>query len=706
MIMQTTILPLFFRSSFDQNLSDNKAKPQRIEAFSLPLKKLAFFLLTGLFILSSCTEPEKDFDIIVYGGTSAGVIAAVSADREGKSVLLIEPGVHLGGLSSGGLGQTDIGNKHAVTGLSRDFYRRLGAHYGTLEAWKFEPSAAEKIFNDFMDQSGVEVLYQYRLRDVGMKKKRIQNIVVESSTNPQAETRQYSASFYIDCSYEGDLMAASGVSYTVGRESNDTYGETYNGVQMRNTHQFPDSIDPYIIPGDSSSGLCWGIQDRVLAEQGSGDHLVQAYNYRLCLTKTEGNKIDFTPPPNYDPSKYELLRRVVRQREKLNWIQRIDQLYLIMSPMPNGKTDINNKGPFSTDGIGMNWEYPEADYNKRAEIALEVENYIRGLLYFMANDESMTPEIRSQMNEWGWAADEFTDNNHFPHQMYVREARRMIGEYVMTEHNCMGDSTVEDGIGLAAYTMDSHNCQRIVVNGMVKNEGDVQIGDFPPYEISYRSLIPQKGQCENLFVPVCLSASHIAFGSIRMEPVFMVLGQVTGLAASNALDAGQTSVHGVDVPKLVERLKKDPLQDGSKPDIIIDNSDSDQVESNGGWKLTSLWMGQNKADHMLWMPGNENAEFTFKPALTGNQGRYNAYLYVPRTPWGKEKYDSYDEEVRVEISTSGALSTKTLNFNAHAYDWLPLGIFDFSEGDYVKIYAGGNQKPVPADALLLVPEKD
>jgi hypothetical protein len=498
-------------------------------------------------------------------------------------------------------------------------------------------------------------------------------------------------------------MAAAGVSYTVGRESNDTYGETYNGVQMRNTHQFPDSIDPYIVPGDPSSGLCWGIQDRELAEQGSGDHLVQAYNYRLCLTKDENNKVEFTPPPDYDPTRYELLKRVVQQREELGWIQNIGQLYLIISPMPNGKTDINNKGPFSTDGIGMNWEYPEADYARRAEIALEVENYIRGLLYFMANDEGMTPEIRAQMNEWGWAADEFTDNDHFPHQMYVREARRMIGEYVMTEHNCLGDSTVEDGIGLAAYTMDSHNCQRIVVNGMVKNEGDVQIGDFPPYEISYRSLTPKKGECENLLVPVCLSASHIAFGSIRMEPVFMVLGQVSGLAASHAIDAGSLSVLEVDVDKLNDKLINNPLQDGSKPDITVDNSDQEQVKAEGDWELTTLWMGQNKADHLLWKPGNENAEFTFTPDLEGKEGEYSVYLYVPRIPWGSDGF-SYDENVKVEIFTQDDILSKTVNFNAHAYDWLELGTFDLKQGDYVKIYAAGNEKPVAADALLLVPE--
>jgi hypothetical protein len=370
--------------------------------------------------------------------------------------------------------------------------------------------------------------------------------------------------------------------------------------------------------------------------------------------------------------------------------------------MPNGKTDINNKGPMSTDGIGMNWDYPEADYDTRDSIALEVENYIKGLLYFMANDTGVTREIRDQMSSWGWAADEFTDNNHFPHQMYVREARRMIGEYVMTEHNCLGDSTVNDGIGLAAYTMDSHNCQRIVVNGMVKNEGDVQIGDFPPYEISYRSLLPKKGECVNLSVPVCLSASHIAFGSIRMEPVFMVLGQVAGLASSMALD-NRLDIQDVKVENLVQRLENDPLLDGTKPDIVVDNTDLEEIRLNGDWTLKTTWMGQYKADHMIWMPGNEEATFTYTPDFPEEGGSYHAYLYVPRKKWGGEEFGQFADDVKVEVKTRQKTSVGRYNFEKHSYDWVDLGAFEFQDGDYVRIFAGDNEHPVTADALLLVP---
>jgi hypothetical protein len=668
------------------------------------MKNFFSYLIAFTIFLSSCGDKENDYDIIVYGGTSAGVIAARAADLEGKRVLLIEPGAHLGGLTSGGLGQTDIGNKHAVTGLSRDFYRRLGDHYGKLEAWKFEPHVAENIYNDIIEESNIEVLFDHRITGVEMQRKKIRNIKLEKTSDPSAPEKSYSAEFFIDCSYEGDLMAHSGVSYTVGRESNDTYGETYNGVQLLEGHQFPDNIDPYLIPGDPSSGLCRGIQDRELESRGTGDHLVQAYNYRLCLTQDTTNMVRFTAPPDYDPAKYELLKRVIQQRDSLGWKQDLGQLYLIISPMPNGKTDINNKGPMSTDAIGMNWDYPEADYDTRDSIALEVENYIKGLLYFFANDPGVTKELRTQMNSWGWSADEFQDNDHFPHQMYVREARRLIGEYVMTEHNCMGDSTVEDGIGLAAYTMDSHNCQRIVVNGMVKNEGNVEIGDFPPYEISYRSLVPKREECTNLSVPVCMSSSHIAFGSIRMEPVFMVLGQVCGLASSMAIDNKQ-KIQEINVNNLVKKLEKDPLQDGSRPDIIVDNSDTQFLTVEGDWEIKSTWMGQNKSDHLFWKPGNDQSFVSFTPPLPEKGGRYSAYLYVPRKRWSGEDFPQFADDVKVEVKANDKLSVGRYNFEKYNYDWVPLGSYEFMQGDYVRIYAGENPFPVTADALLLVPEE-
>ena len=358
---------------------------------------------------------------------------------------------------------------------------------------------------------------------------------------------------FIDCSYEGDLMARAGVSYTIGRESNSEFKETFNGVQLRDKHQFPDGVDPYKIPGHPESGLLWGISTDALLPSGSADKKIQAYNFRICLTNNPEKRIPISRPADYDSAKYELLlRQIARSHpDSLNW-----QL-LHIAPMPNQKTDINNCGGFSSDMIGTSYEYAGADYKKRQEIFHEHESYTKGWLYFLGHDARMPAHLRQEMLTWGYPSDEYEDNDHFTHQLYVREARRMMGAYVMTQHNCEGREVVKDGIGLAAYTMDSHNCQRLVVNGMVKNEGDVQVGGFGPYPVSYRAIVPLQKECVNLLVPVCLSATHIAYGSIRMEPVFMVLAQSAAVAASMAIDK-KSSIQDIDVKKLQKMLEQNP----------------------------------------------------------------------------------------------------------------------------------------------------
>nr|MCU0355274.1 FAD-dependent oxidoreductase [Cytophagales bacterium] len=436
--------------------------------------------------------PVRQLDICVYGGTSSGVIAAYTAAKLGKSVLLIEPGRHLGGLSSGGLGQTDIGNKYAITGLARDFYRRIGKHYGRLEQWTFEPHVAEKIFNDYIREAKVTVLFAHRIVSAKKQNGLIQEIVLENSAKPNPATNQtVRAKQFIDCSYEGDLMARAGVSYTVGREANNQYAETYNGVQLLDKHQFPDGIDPYKIPGNPESGLLWGIGDKPLQPNGSGDASVQAYNFRLCLTDSVPNRIAITRPARYDSTRYELLLRQIQKRTpaKLDWE------LMHIQPMPHRKTDINNCGGFSTDMIGANYQYPDGDYETRRKIIGAHEDYTKGLLYFIGNDPRVPEHLRREMQQWGYPKDEYTDNGNFSHQLYIREARRMVGAYVMTQANCEGRETVPDAVGMAAYTMDSHNCQRLVVNGMVKNEGDVQVGGFGPYPIAYRALTPKENEC-------------------------------------------------------------------------------------------------------------------------------------------------------------------------------------------------------------------
>lgn len=506
-------------------------------------------------------------DICVYGATSGGVISAVSADRLGKQAIIIEPSRYIGGLSASGLGQTDIGNKKAITGLSRDFYRSIGKHYGKSEMWTFEPHVAEAVFNHFLSATKVKLIKGYELRTLIKSMGKITQITVTDVENPEKNPITIQAKMFIDASYEGDLMAKAGVSYTIGRESNATYNETYNGFQLREKHQFPDSISPYKVPGNPNSGFVYGVSNNMVMPTGTGDKLIQAYNYRLCLTNVESNKIPITKPENYNPQKYELLRRVIEQREKKKW-KHVLGSYFNIGHMPNGKTDINNSGPFSTDFIGENYNYPEADYKTRKRIEQKHIDYIKGLLYFLAYDPAVPDTLQKQMRAWGYAKDEFVTTGGFPHQIYVREARRMTGEYVMTEHNCLGREKVSDAVGMAAYTMDSHNCQRIVVNGYVKNEGDVQIGGFPPYPVSYRSITPKRNECTNLLVPVCLSASHIAYGSIRMEPVFMVLGQSAAVAAVLAIKR-KTTVQEVKAEAIQKILKNNPLLNNTKPDADI-----------------------------------------------------------------------------------------------------------------------------------------
>lgn len=485
-------------------------------------------------------------DVCVYGGTSAGVIAAYSARKAGKSVVLIEPGRHLGGMSSGGLGATDIGNKQAITGLSRNFYRRIGRHYGQPEQWTFEPHVAEAVFGQYVNEADVTVWLEYRLASAKIKDKLIQEIVLESATSAnKSANRVVRAKQFIDCSYEGDLMAKAGVAYTVGREAASQYNEPLNGVQFRDKHQFPDGVDPYVIPGKPESGLLWGIGTTKLAPNGTADRAVQAYNYRLCLTDDPANRTPITRPENYDSTKYELLLRQIAKNmpKELTW----NLMHFVM--MPNRKTDINNCGGFSTDMIGANYDYPDADYARRAEIIREHEHYTKGLFYFIGHDPRMPKHLRLEMLQWGYPKDEYIDNQNFTPQLYIREGRRLVGEYVMTQANCEGKVKVPDAVGMAAYTMDSHNCQRLIVDGAVRNEGDVQVGGFSPYPVSYRAIIPRRGSIQNLLVPVCLSASHIAYGSIRMEPVFMVLGQSAAQAACLAID-DKKAVQDIDVPKL------------------------------------------------------------------------------------------------------------------------------------------------------------
>lgn len=468
------------------------------------------------------TQTALEADICIYGGTAAGIAAGVAARRYGLSAVVLEPSGWIGGMTAGGLSMTDIGNKRAIGGLAREFYRRCGAHYGVAEEWRFEPRIAARVFQELVTEVGLPVYLRQFLVDVETDGRRITRISTEHGLAVRARV-------FIDATYEGDLMARAGVSYTVGREANAVYGESLNGVQVRDKHQFDFPVDPYVIAGDSSSGLLPGITAGDLDAPGAGDQRIQAYNFRLCLTRAAANRLPFARPEGYDRHEYELLARYLAT----GW----NEAFRKFDPIRGDKVDMNNHGAVSSDFIGRNHAYPEASYAERERIFQQHVTYQQGYMWFMANDPAVPPAIREEWAAWGLAADEFEATGGWPHQLYVREARRLVAGYVMTEHNCRGVVIADDPIGLAAYTMDSHNCQRFVRDGRVWNEGDVQVAGFPPYPVSYRSLVPRRGECENLLIPVCLSASHIAYGSIRMEPVFMILGESAAAAALLALDA-------------------------------------------------------------------------------------------------------------------------------------------------------------------------
>jgi len=531
-------------------------------------------------VSNTLSAKEYSADVVIYGATSAGMAAAVQIKRMGHSVLVVEPGAHVGGLTSGGLGQTDIGNKAAIGGISREFYQEVRAHYAKPSSWRwqqpedykdhgqtrtlqteesmwtFEPSAASFIFEKWKQQSGIQILFSQRVDRTGATASGVRGLgaEMEGPILRRFHTEagdSFSASQFIDATYEGDLMAVSGVSYVIGREPNWEFGETLNGVQFAQAkmHQLRPGISAFRVANDPTSGLLPGIDAAGPGEDGQGDRRVQAYCFRMCLTDHPDNRIPFEKPAGYDPLQYELLLRNFEAGETgMPWIN---------SPMPNRKTDTNNRTGFSTDFIGQNYGYPEASYLQRERIIAEHLHYQKGLMWTLANHERVPEKIRNEVARWGMCKDEFTSGGGWQPQLYIREARRMRGALVMTQHHCQGYETASTPVGMAAYTMDSHNTQRFVdADGFVHNEGDVQVGKFPPYPIGYKAILPKETECQNLSVPVCLSATHIAYGSIRMEPVFMVLGQSAATAAVLALEAG-LPLHRLDDSKLTQRLLED-----------------------------------------------------------------------------------------------------------------------------------------------------
>ena len=554
------------------------------------------FAVLLTFAAGGLSGATTECDLVVYGSSPAGLAAAVQAKRMGLSAVVVSPENRIGGLTTGGLGQTDIGNKRCFGGIALEFYRDVARHYrdpkawtrekmtdyspdgqcfgskGADSMWTFEPSAARQILEGWERRDGLVIHRGKRLdRSNGKVKaegegeqRKIVSFVTEDGT-------EYVGKMFVDATYEGDLMAAAGVTYTVGREANAVYGETLNGVQRRQGyHKFEPRVSAYVVPGDPKSALLPNVEPDAKDPDGTGDRRVQAYCFRMCLTDDPENRIPFAKPAGYNPLDYELLVRNLVEQEKNHPEWKGSSNYWhgfpwINSRMPNRKTDTNNHGGFSTDFIGRNWAWPEASYAERAQILREHLDYQKGLMWTLANDTRIPDRIRSEVARWGTCRDEFQDGlgDGWQDQLYVREGRRMVGDYVMTEQNCRGARTAPHPVAMGAYSMDSHHVRRYVdANGYVQNEGDVEVGSkfdgsrFEPYGIEYASIVPKRTECGNLFVPICLSASHIAFGSIRMEPVFFALGQVAGTAAALAIADG-VSAQDVDYGKLSRRLVAD-----------------------------------------------------------------------------------------------------------------------------------------------------
>jgi hypothetical protein len=656
-------------------------------------------------------KQQRDADVVVYGGTASGVIAAVAAAREGKSVILVGPERHLGGMVSGGLGATDVGNAHAIGGYAREYFDRVRRyyvkHYGPdseqvkdcAGGFRFEPHTAEAVFEELLAETKIAVIRDAPLQTVDTQEGHIRSVTIATAAKgPQVLT----ARVFIDASYEGDLMAQARVRYTVGREAQDEYGESIAGAQKHSpAHQWSVRLSPY----ERNKELLPLIQPYPPGPPGAGDRKVQAYNFRLCLTQRP-ERVAFPRPAAYDRRRYELLARYLQAKPDL----KVGQL---MNPVkvPNGKTDTNNNGPFSTDHIGASWTYPDADAATRRKIRQDHVDYTQGFLWFLANDPRVPAALQREVITWGLAKGEFTDSDYWPHQLYVREARRMIGSYVMTQADIMERRSKDDAIGLGSYNTDSHHVQRLVgPDGFVLNEGDFQV-TVKPYAIPYRSLVPRLTECSNLLVPVCCSASHVAYGTIRIEPVYMILGQASGVAAALAVD-GKTGVQCVPIDTLHARLKAQKavlspddipvrtvgLNPAKLGGIFVDDA---QAERIGGWifsAVTTPFVGDGYHHDNHEGQGRKRVRFT--PKLPA-PGMYEIRLFYPAHA---------NRATNVAVVIHGADPEKTVHVNqrqAAGNQGRSLGMFRFDVGSagYVEIRNDGADGYVVADAVMWVPVK-
>lgn len=565
-------------------------------------------------------------DICVYGGTSGGVAAAVAAARLGKSVSLIVVSNHVGGMSAGGLGVTDVGNTASIGGISREFYQLVGQAYGsTNPVYWFEPHVAEQTFLQMLNGAGVSIYTNQQLASVTLSNQVITQIAMADGTICRARE-------FIDTTYEGDLMAMAGVSFTVGREGTNLYNESLAGIQYPG---YSYDYDPYLITGNSNSGLLPFVQAGSPGTVGQGDGKVQCYNFRLCLTQNLTNQIPITAPTNYSESKYALFTRYIASREATDGSVTLEQLINVQTLIPNGKTDINADGELSTDYIGYNYTYPTNTYAARQVIYQAHKDYIAGLLYHLGHSTNVPLNVRTNMQSWGYAKDEFQDNGGWPYPLYVREARRMVSDYVMLQQDALGSRAATDPVALASYTLDSHPVARLAVSGLTMEEGGIGVSVQYPYSVSYRSIIPGLGQCQNLFCTFALSASHVGFASIRLEPVFMMLSQSAGEAAAFAID-DNAAVQQLNYQKLAAQLIADGQiltwgsgQSVSTNGIILTENNTTGVTASSGWSVGANSGGWPLPNGAYWhdgATGKGSKWVAYAPNLPTN-GYYDVYLW-------------------------------------------------------------------------------
>jgi hypothetical protein len=655
---------------------------------------LTCWLAVGIVVAFANVARSKQVvytDVCVYGGTSGGVIAAVKAARLGKRVALICDKNHVGGMTSSGLGWTDIGHVGTayIRGMANEFYTRINSKYGANVNYEFEPHVAEAVFNDLIQESGVLLYTNQYLVSVTKQGTQIRAITMNTGNIFEAKE-------YIDASYTGDLMAAAGVSYTMGREASSQYGESLAGVRPPDT-SFGAKVNPYVVSNVPASGLIPLIQTNVLAPAGTADALVQTYNFRMCFTQVSGNRLALTAPTNYDPAQYELIARYLQANPSLT----LSGLMTLGTPLPHSKMDINNSGPVSTDFVGESSAYAEASPALRNQIWQDHKNYEQGFFYFLANDPRVPTAVRNSMSTWGPSKDEFTDNGGWPWELYVRESRRMVSDYVMMQSNVFNQLPVPDSVGMAGYFTDSHYCQRILNNGVIVNEGTSRGDITTPYPIAYRSLVPKTNECNNLIVPWCLSASHIAFCSIRMEPTFMILSQAAGTAACMAID-DSVSVQNINIPKLQSQLIADSQNLGSGPasngsSAIILDADAPGVTIVGEWTSSTATSGFYGSDYLH--DGNTNKgsdSVTFRPKLP-QSGLYQVYV---RWTANANRADN----APIDVASANGIKTFSVNQTQQGGQWVLLTTTNFVAGTngYVRIRNGGTTDYVIADAVQFV----